>query len=199
MLRELRDVFRPLAEQRHDDGDDIEARLEVLAELTAANRLLEILVRGGNDTCVDLDAARGPEALNFLLLQYPQCLRLGLRANVTTSSRKMVPRSACQNLPICFTVAPVNDPFTRPNSSDSINSSWIAAQLTSMKRCAARELLRWIVRATSSLPTPLSPSNITVALVGAARVTASRTTRSAGLPPTISYFASIPSFNSRFS
>ena len=40
-----------------------------------------------------------------------------------TSSRKMVPRSACSNLPICFSVAPVNEPFSWPNSSDSISSS----------------------------------------------------------------------------
>ncbi len=116
-----------------------------------------------------------------------------------TSSRKIVPRSACSNLPICFSVAPVNDPFSWPNSSDSISSSGIAAQLTWTNRCPARGLLRWMVRATSSLPTPLSPSSSTVALVGAARLTASSTPRSAGLSPTISYFDSIASFSSRFS
>ena len=56
-----------------------------------------------------------------------------------------------------------------------------------------------MVRATSSLPTPLSPSSSTVALVGAARFTASSTVRSAGLWPTISYFDSIASLSSRFS
>ena len=40
-----------------------------------------------------------------------------------TSSRKIVPRSACSNLPICFSVAPVNEPFSCPKSSDSISSS----------------------------------------------------------------------------
>ena len=110
-----------------------------------------------------------------------------------------MPRSACSNLPICFSVAPVNDPFSWPNSSDSISSSGIAAQLTCTNRWPARGLLRWIVRATSSLPTPLSPSSSTVALVGAARCTASSTRRSAGLWPTISYFDSIASFSSRFS
>ncbi len=68
-----------------------------------------------------------------------------------------MPRSACSNLPICFSVAPVNDPFSWPNSSDSISSSGIAAQLTCTNRSRLRRLLRWIARATSSLPVPLSP------------------------------------------
>ena len=59
-----------------------------------------------------------------------------------TSSRKIVPRSACSNLPICFSVAPVNEPFSWPNSSDSISSSGIAAQFTCTKRWPARGLLR---------------------------------------------------------
>ncbi len=91
-----------------------------------------------------------------------------------------MPRSACSNLPICFSVAPVNEPFSWPNSSDSISSSGIAAQFTCTKRSRLRRLLRWIDRATSSLPAPLSPSISTVALVGAARLIASQTCRSAG-------------------
>ena len=74
-----------------------------------------------------------------------------------TSSRKIVPRCASSNLPICFSVAPVNEPFSWPNSSLSISSSGIAAQLTWTKASSARSELRWIARATSSLPTPLSP------------------------------------------
>ena len=75
-----------------------------------------------------------------------------------TSSRKIVPPSASSNLPICFSVAPVNEPFSCPNSSLSISSSGIAAQLTCDEGLVgARAELRWIARATSSLPTPLSP------------------------------------------
>src|SRR3970282_528930 len=81
------------------------------------------------------------------------------------SSRKIVPRSACSNLPTCFSVAPVKDPFSWPKSSDSISSSGMAAQFTWTKRCPDRGLLRWIVRATSSLPTPLCPSSRTGAFV----------------------------------
>ena len=96
-----------------------------------------------------------------------------------------MPRSACSNLPTCFSVAPVNDPFSWPNSSDSISSSGIAAQLTCTNRSRLRRLLRWIVRATSSLPTPLSPVISTVALVGAARPTAAMICFSPLLSPII--------------
>ena len=52
--------------------------------------------------------------------------------------------------------------------------------MTCTKRSRLRRLLRWIVRATSSLPTPLSPVISTVALVGAARPIAAITCFSAG-------------------
>ena len=110
-----------------------------------------------------------------------------------------MPRSACSNLPICFSVAPVNEPFSWPKSSDSISSSGIAAQLTWMKRSRLRRLLRWIARATSSLPAPLSPSSSTVALVGAARLIASQIWRSDALSPTIWWRASTARFSERFS
>ena len=116
-----------------------------------------------------------------------------------TSSRKIVPLSACSNFPTCFSVAPVNEPFSCPNSSDSIRSSGMAAQLTWTNRSRLRRLLRWIARATSSLPTPLSPAMSTVAFVGAARRMASITFFSCGLSPTIWCRASTARLSDRFS
>ncbi len=43
------------------------------------------------------------------------------------------------------------------------------AQSTGTNGCLARWLLRWIMRAISSLPVPVSPSISTVASVGATR------------------------------
>ncbi len=102
-----------------------------------------------------------------------------------TSSRKIVPLWASSNLPICFSVAPVKEPFSCPNSSLSISSSGMAAQLTCTKASSLRRLLRWMARATSSFPTPLSPVMSTVAFVGAARRTASHTFSRAALCPTM--------------
>ena len=74
-----------------------------------------------------------------------------------TSSRKSVPPSACSNLPARSANAPVKDPFMWPNSSLSISSDGIAAQLTSTKACSRRGEASCSARATSSLPVPFSP------------------------------------------
>jgi hypothetical protein len=74
-----------------------------------------------------------------------------------TSSRKSVAPSAISNLPRLAAVAPVNAPRTWPKSSDSINSSGMAAQLTSTKGAPERRDWAWMAWATSSLPVPDSP------------------------------------------
>ena len=83
------------------------------------------------------------------------------------SSRKSVPPSACSNLPLCCLLADVNDPFSCPKSSLSINSDGMAAQLTSMNGCPARRLCSCSRWATSSLPVPLAPLISTRASDGA--------------------------------
>ena len=57
--------------------------------------------------------------------------------------------------------APVKAPFSWPNSSLSSSASGIAPQLIGTKGPSARALSRWIARAASSLPVPLSPSTST--------------------------------------
>jgi hypothetical protein len=86
------------------------------------------------------------------------------------SSRNSVPLSAASKRPTFLSVAPVNAPFSWPNSSLSISVSVSAAQLTATHGPAARRLPRWIARATISLPAPDSPPSSTVASVGATRV-----------------------------
>ncbi|MND98158.1 hypothetical protein D3C80_904980 [compost metagenome] len=68
----------------------------------------------------------------------------------------------------CF-IAEVNDPFSCPNNSLSINSDGIAAQFTSIIVLADLLLFSWIHLATSSLPLPLGPVTNTRASVGATR------------------------------
>jgi len=82
--------------------------------------------------------------------------------NSPTSSRKIVPPSAASNRPILRWTAPVNAPFSWPNSSEAISDAGIAAQLTRMKARLARFDRLWMARATSSLPVPVSPRMSTV-------------------------------------
>jgi hypothetical protein len=55
------------------------------------------------------------------------------------------------------TSAPVNAPFSWPNSSASRIVSGSAAMLTAQNGRSRRPESWWIARATSSLPVPLSP------------------------------------------
>jgi len=79
------------------------------------------------------------------------------------SSRNSVPPLAAWNRPGWLATAPVNAPFTWPNSSDSSRFSGIAPQLTATNGWLARGLARWMAWATSSLPLPLSPRISTLA------------------------------------
>src|SRR5271167_4162172 len=71
------------------------------------------------------------------------------------SSRKIVPVSAISNLPARRSEAPVNDPRSCPNSSLSSRPCGIAEQLTATNGDRQRADLKWIARATSSLPVPI--------------------------------------------
>ncbi len=59
-------------------------------------------------------------------------------------------------------VAPVKAPRREPNSSDSNSSAGMAAQLTATKGRSRRAPEKWMERASSSLPTPVSPWMSTV-------------------------------------
>ena len=53
-------------------------------------------------------------------------------------------------------------PFSCPNNSEAISSRGIAAQFTLMNARVLRSDRRWMARATSSLPVPVSPVMSTV-------------------------------------
>ncbi len=81
------------------------------------------------------------------------------------SSRKSVPLLARSKNPWCCRSAPVKLPFSWPKISLSIRFGEIAPQLTARKGRPRRRLRSCTVRATSSLPLPLSPVTRTVTAV----------------------------------
>ena len=83
------------------------------------------------------------------------------------SSRKSVPPSASSNRPSRRSAAPVNAPFSWPNSSLSSSVSGSAPQLTAMNALPRREDRSCSAFATSSLPVPDSPWISTVLDTGA--------------------------------
>ena len=69
-----------------------------------------------------------------------------------------MPPEASTNLPTWRSVAPVKAPFSWPNRIDSTRLSGIAPQFTVTKALPLRSLEPWMARASTSLPTPDSPS-----------------------------------------
>ena len=98
---------------------------------------------------------------------------------------KSVPPSACSNLPLRCLTAEVKAPRSWPNSSLSISSEGMAAQLTSTNGAAARTLLACSQRATSSFPVPFSPVISTRASHGATLSISWRTCSISGETPMI--------------
>ena len=82
-----------------------------------------------------------------------------------------MPPSARSMSPGLEAMAPVNAPFSWPNSSDSSTSRGSAPQWIGTNGRSARAERSWMARATSSLPVPLSPSTSTDESVGATRST----------------------------
>ena len=97
----------------------------------------------------------------------------------------MVPVSASSNRPSRRSAAPVNAPFSWPNSSDSSSVSGSAAQLTVMKGLPRRGERSCSALATSSLPVPLSPWTSTVLETGAICSILTSTSWIAALSPMI--------------
>jgi hypothetical protein len=111
-------------------GNHVEPEVEVLAELAALDRLLEVLVGRGDHAHVHLDRPRRAEPLDLLLLQDAQHLGLRLLAHVADFVEEDRAAIGLLELADLLLGGAGERPFSWPNSSDSISSSGIAAQFT---------------------------------------------------------------------
>ena len=123
----------------HADGHHVEPVVQVLAEPAVGDQLLQVLrsspparARSVRDRLVAADA------LELLLLEHAQHLRLGGRRHVADLVEEQRAAVACSNLPIRWRSAPVNAPFSWPNSSLSSSASGMAAQLIARNGRSAR-------------------------------------------------------------
>ena len=85
---QLGNVLAPLPERRHGDRDDIEAVIEVFAELGFRDQTFEILVCRGDEAHIDLDRFAGANALERHLLKNAQKLGLNFEADVANLVEK---------------------------------------------------------------------------------------------------------------
>jgi hypothetical protein len=157
-----RDVVGALAKRWHRDRKHVQPIEEIAAERAGLDRRLQVAVRGGDDAHVDAHRCAPSDALELALLQDTEQCDLRLHRQLADFVEEEGPPCASSKRPRRRWVAPVNAPFSWPKSSDAMSSRGIAAQLTLTKAPDARADRRWIARATSSLPVPVSPVISTV-------------------------------------
>src|SRR5581483_3518754 len=73
---ELGHILQPLAQRRHPDREDVEAVVEILAELAVLDQLDHVAVGGRDQAEVDLDRLLGADGVDLALLQGAQQLHL---------------------------------------------------------------------------------------------------------------------------
>jgi len=178
-------VLWALAQGRHVHRDHAEAEEQVLTERASFDLRLEVLVGGGNHADVHLEGASRSDSLHLAFLQHRSTLACVRALMSPTSSRKMVPRSACSNFPTCRSVAPVNDPSRG-------RTARIRSVPRESRRSSPARTARGCAGCCDGWHAPPAPSPPTLAedqhrrVVGAARRIASITVSRAELTPTIS-------------
>ncbi len=136
---------------------------------------------------------RAADPLELALLQHAQQLRLEGAARRRRSRRGTAcRRRPARSGPCGPAVAPVNAPFSWPNSSDSSSGLGQGRAVHLDERLSLRGESVWMARAISSLPVPLSPRSSTVERVGATRwICANTSCIGFELPTTLSILAGI--------
>jgi hypothetical protein len=175
-----------VAQRRRKDRKNLEAVKEVAAEFLFRDHFGQIAIGGGDEAHVDGDGPRAAQALDLALLQSAQQFRLQVErqlAHLVEEERALVRQL---QRPILRAMAPVNAPFSWPKSSLSSRPAGMAAQFSLIKVRSLRGLRRWMARASSSLPVPVSPWMSTVASVGATVSISRSTLRRPVLSPTMS-------------
>ena len=169
MLGQRRDVLAPVAERRDLDREDAEPEEQVLAELARGHQLAERPVGRGQEPDVDRPGPGISHGRHLAMLDRPEQLDLDRRRDVADLVQQHGPPVGQLEQALAVLTAPVNEPRTWPKSSRSISPELSAARQTGRKGPLRRVLWRWMARATSSLPVPLSPVISTGTSVGATR------------------------------
>ena len=162
--RQLQDVGAPFTQRRQLDVEHLQAIEQVLAEGPVFDRLAQVgdLSRQSparspsRFACRRAAGTRAPAAPSGTSPAPPGSSRSPRRGTAPRPRRARFGQ-------VWQGVRLVNAPRSYPNSSDSSSVSGSAAQLRAMNGPCLRGELRWMNRATTSLPGPDSPCNKVVA------------------------------------
>ena len=81
-FREQSEIFRPLAQRRHDDRDDIQAIQQIFAERVLFDHVGEIAIGRGDDAHVRAPRDRVADAFVFAILDEAQQFRLQRKRHI---------------------------------------------------------------------------------------------------------------------
>ena len=127
----LRDVDLTLRKAWHMYREHIDPIIEIGPECTFIDTRLDVLVRGADQSEVDLDFIIAAHPLNLAVFKNAQELGLQWQRHVTDFvNDSSEPPLASSTRPSRGLSAPVNAPFSWPKISDSSNSAGMAAQFT---------------------------------------------------------------------
>ena len=179
-------IFHVLAQRRHVNVKHIQPVKQIRAQMPMRHRILRIAIRRGQHAHIHVLLGARSQPAQFPLFQHAQ--QLGLRADRHLAQFIQQQRSALSassKHPARRSTAPVNAPFSCPKISLSISVSGIAAQFTARNGRPLRGLRSCSVRATISLPVPLSPVIRTETFDGAICSISAKISRIAFELPTI--------------
>ena len=136
---EQRNVFFAVPQRRNTDRKDIQPLVQVTAKFLVRNHFLEIAIRCRHQADIHLPCMRAAETFKFHAPAEPAAASAESQVGMSpTSSKNRVPWSASSSRPILEVIAPVNAPFSWPNSSLSTRPVGIAADFSSRsarRRC----------------------------------------------------------------
>ena len=152
------DVLATLAQRRDVDGEDGQPVVQVLAEASALDLVLEAPVGGRHDAHVDRMGAVVADRPDLALLEHAQ--QLGLQARRGLGHLVEEQRAAVGHLEEPLAVAHrAREGAAAVTEQLALEDALRRARRSSPRRRARRDAgsAAWIARATSSLPVPVSP------------------------------------------
>ena len=89
--RQFKQIFSPLRERWQRDVHNVQPVEEVVAKFSSLDQLIEILVRGRDQSHVDFDSSRSADRLERPPLQYTQKFDLSLQRDIADFVQKQRP------------------------------------------------------------------------------------------------------------
>jgi hypothetical protein len=158
---QYRYVFLAATQRRDGDRKDVQAIVEVLAELAILDCRDQILVGGRDQPDIDLERTPSTDRLDFTMLDGTQQFDLNVERQLPDLIEEQSAAVGFDEFAGMLFGGAGKRPFSWPNRMLSTRFCGMAPQLTVMKGLFARSLPDWMARATISLPTPDSPSSTT--------------------------------------